>query len=225
MNKSMNRIIGSIATAAAMGTSAHAVVVNPGQVVALGGTSAASSVHLQGGSPGGATRLFEVRDSSNAVVFTGTLLFSWVDTPPFARRYYTMRLQKLTGVAGRQVVSVELSGFGTFQIDTNYRSDFAAAPFPDKVTRSADGETLRFDFPIGVTPGQNSQFFYVYTLSSQIQNTGTGRIILNTGEFGTITNVPMPAAPAACPGDATGDGVVNFADLNTVLTNFGQACP
>lgn len=26
-----------------------------------------------------------------------------------------------------------------------------------------------------------------------------------------------------CPGDVTGDGVVNFADLNTVLTNFGQS--
>ncbi len=30
---------------------------------------------------------------------------------------------------------------------------------------------------------------------------------------------------ATCPGDTTGDAVVNFADLNEVLSNFGQPCP
>jgi hypothetical protein len=31
--------------------------------------------------------------------------------------------------------------------------------------------------------------------------------------------------PASCPGDLNGDNVVNFTDLNGVLTNFGQPCP
>jgi hypothetical protein len=30
------------------------------------------------------------------------------------------------------------------------------------------------------------------------------------------------AAPAQCPGDTNGDNIVNFADLNTVLSSFGQ---
>ena len=33
--------------------------------------------------------------------------------------------------------------------------------------------------------------------------------------------VPLPN----CTGDANGDGVVNFADLNTVLANFGSNGP
>lgn len=35
----------------------------------------------------------------------------------------------------------------------------------------------------------------------------------------------MIAAPATCPGDANGDGVVNFSDVTSVLGNFGNACP
>lgn len=33
------------------------------------------------------------------------------------------------------------------------------------------------------------------------------------------------SGPAPCPGDATGDGVVNFADLNAVLSDFGASGP
>jgi hypothetical protein len=29
--------------------------------------------------------------------------------------------------------------------------------------------------------------------------------------------------PAPCPGDANGDNIVNFTDLNAVLTAFGQS--
>jgi hypothetical protein len=33
------------------------------------------------------------------------------------------------------------------------------------------------------------------------------------------------AALGPCPGDAKGDGVVNFADVNEVFSNFGAICP
>lgn len=37
----------------------------------------------------------------------------------------------------------------------------------------------------------------------------------------SVVNAP----PAPCAGDANGDGTVNFADISTVLANFGSACP
>jgi opacity protein-like surface antigen len=221
----MKRMMLGVAAAMAVGSAAQAVVVNPDSVVALNGTTAALSPYLLGGSPGGTTRFFEVRDSSNNVVFSGTLLLSFTDANPFGRRYISMRLQGLNGQGGRSVVGIELSGYGLFNIDTNHRTDFAPALFPDKVTRSEDGDTLRYDFPVGVTPGQNSQFVYIFTQAPALANTGTGRILLNTGEVGTITDVPVPVNPQACQGDTNGDGVINFADLNSVLTNFGDDCP
>lgn len=34
----------------------------------------------------------------------------------------------------------------------------------------------------------------------------------------------VPVCPGQVPGDANGDGVVNLADLNLVLANFGRSC-
>jgi hypothetical protein len=37
-------------------------------------------------------------------------------------------------------------------------------------------------------------------------------------------HVTVVRGPDSCPGDTSGDGVVNFLDLNSVLSNYGQAC-
>jgi predicted lipoprotein with Yx(FWY)xxD motif len=46
-----------------------------------------------------------------------------------------------------------------------------------------------------------------------------------SGSARVFFSVPLPAAPAPCPGDLNGDKIVNFADLNGVLSNFGAPCP
>jgi hypothetical protein len=38
-----------------------------------------------------------------------------------------------------------------------------------------------------------------------------------------IAGVYLPSL-TNCPGDTNGDNIVNFADLNTVLTNYGEEC-
>ena len=43
--------------------------------------------------------------------------------------------------------------------------------------------------------------------------------------MGKKENAVLAAAPPACPGDATGDLMVDFDDLNLVLTNWGGAGP
>src|SRR5690606_27894292 len=41
------------------------------------------------------------------------------------------------------------------------------------------------------------------------------------GDHDGVATVDLGAIEARCPGDATGDGLVDFADLNATLTMFG----
>ncbi len=45
-----------------------------------------------------------------------------------------------------------------------------------------------------------------------------------SGSDSSVANITITGTPL-CPGDATGDGSVNLADLNLVLANFGSAGP
>jgi hypothetical protein len=47
---------------------------------------------------------------------------------------------------------------------------------------------------------------------------------LESGSAFVFRSVRLPAA-SICPGDLNGDNLVNFSDLNGVLSNFGQSCP
>jgi hypothetical protein len=47
---------------------------------------------------------------------------------------------------------------------------------------------------------------------------------LRYGSARVFLSLALPSA-SACFGDLNGDNVVNFADLNAVLSNFGNACP
>lgn len=229
MNRHLSRIHSTMIIAAGagavLGSSALADTVAPGASVTLGGTTPTLSPWLQGVSPGGTTRFFEVRDASNAVVFSGTLLVSYVDANPFGRRYANYRFQGTSGVAGRAISKVEFSGWGVNTVDTEYRSDFAPAPAPGAAERSPDGDTLTLTFGAPLAPTQTSQFFYIFTGAPTVASTGSARIVLNTGESAMVSGLPVPAPLVACDGDTNGDGVINFTDLNGVLTNFGEICP
>jgi hypothetical protein len=54
---------------------------------------------------------------------------------------------------------------------------------------------------------------------------GCMTIYLTTGEFVTIRTFAPGAPCPSCRGDVNGDGIVDFADLNLVLSNFGMTCP
>ena len=51
-----------------------------------------------------------------------------------------------------------------------------------------------------------------------------GDRIVNFADLNTVLAAFGSSGPGI-PGDVTGDGVVNFADLNLVLSRFGQECP
>jgi hypothetical protein len=95
---------------------------------------------------------------------------------------------------------------------------------PDAASRTASGTQVAFFFGDAVLlPGQDSRFFFIHTEATSFDSNVQARITLNTGETVIIGGLRGPAL-TDCPGDTNGDGVVNFTDLNTVLTNFGDDC-
>ena len=48
---------------------------------------------------------------------------------------------------------------------------------------------------------------------------------LESGSVYIIVSAAIPDGAQPCPGDATGDGLVDLGDLNSVLSTFGDSCP
>lgn len=80
------------------------------------------------------------------------------------------------------------------------------------------------------TPSPNTEGTSVTGISFQVDTSAPtgGRNVTVTNADGTATLtlafVVMPGI-APCPGDTNGDRIVNFADLNTILSQFGQTGP
>lgn len=209
-----------------IGGAALGDVFQPGQTLALEGTTPTLSPWLQGSVSGGISRFFEVRDGSNAVVFSGTLVLDFVQALPFGVQYANYRLVGTSGVGGRAVTSVQITGWRTSSVDAEFRSDLEPGTVPPSFAgRSLDGDTVTFLFTGGVPAGQDSRSSYIFSGATQLAPVGIARVILNTNELVEITGLPVPAPDIVCPGDTNGDGLINFSDLNAVLSNFGEGCP
>ncbi len=76
----------------------------------------------------------------------------------------------------------------------------------------------------GAWPGAHAQGV---THSRHVVNVTDGRLNPHSGLFGGVIQSGLNGVQllylGPCAGDANGDHVVNFADLNTVLSNFGQS--
>ena len=221
--------VGLASLVSALAPCALAVVVAPGETRALLGTNPTASPWLVAPSPFFVPGGFFVRGPDGvSAVFAGQWIVSFKIAPPLSLPILNYRLQTTYAEGTRRIVAVEFTGYAPFAIETEFLSEATNNNEPKRVVRSADGDTLRFEFETPILADQTTKFFYAMTNATQHANVGTMRVILNTGEIGIVNNFPVPVMPAAqapCPGDNTGDGVINFADLNSVLTNFGNACP
>ena len=213
-------------------SSASAVVVAPGQTRALLGTDSTASPWLVAPSPFAIPAGFFVPASDGVTaLFVGQALVSFKFVAPLSQPILSYRLQTTYAEGSRRIVAVEFTGYAPFTVEAEFQTEPSNYNEPKRVVRSAGGDTLRFEFETPILANQTTKFFYAMTNATQYANVGTMRIILNTGEVGVVNNFPVPVMPAGptdpdpCPSDITGDGVINFADLNSVLTNFGDACP
>jgi hypothetical protein len=223
---------GIVATLGLIGSSATAVVINPGQTSLVTGTTITQATWLNGPSPGASFHPVIVVDQADNVIYSCNLLISLRVTVPFAQPALSYRIQNTWAQdPSRRIVSVSFSGYKDLLVDAEFRTDIPGQAEPKRVSRSADGDTLTFEFESPIEGGiSESRFFFAFTNAVELVYDGTATVTLQTGESQTITDLPRPKfggalPPPTCEGDSNGDGVINFADLNGVLTNFGEDCP
>jgi hypothetical protein len=148
---------------------------------------------------------------------------------PFQNPIIRYAIEDPDAVGSHGIVEVAFLGLGRQVIDAGRLSNQnVSMPWPNRAARTPDGDVVAFEWDVPVPPPSGpigSQVFFVYSSAPLIDMNGRMRVTLNTGEQAIIQGVPVPTLGEACPGDTNADGVINFTDLNGVLTNFGEDCP
>jgi hypothetical protein len=87
-------------------------------------------------------------------------------------------------------------------------------------TFTGDSQGDLFGVSVSAAGDVNNDGFADFIVGAPFDdNNGTA-----SGAAFLIRSAALPASPPPCPGDVTGDEVVNFADLNGVLSEFGSPC-
>jgi hypothetical protein len=210
--------------AAAVCGSALAVPLAPGEQVNLNGTTSGQVSWLPGGVIGPTASLpFEIVDSQGGPVFQGTVTSDSVLSNELGTFRIDTRLKDMQAIGNRAVSRVDLVGFGPLQTNVNYSTSGLGDVGPSAASRTASGEQVSFFFNPFLFVSQDSYFFWIHTNAPAYRTDGQLRITLNTGESVVVTGVRVPVL-TDCPADTNGDGVVNFTDLNAVLSDFGEDC-
>lgn len=193
-------------------TLGSAALVNPGQTIPLSGTTSAASPDLVGGAiQNDALAPFQLSTPSLDFIGgnvqprvypsldLGTLIFS-------PRIRDTFNLASFLEFA--VITGLDYSGFAGFSTDVEYRTDGAGDQGPDSVSRSADGDTLSFDFSsagAAIAPPQESLFLSILSNATAWDNSGTITIHGKTDfASATVYSVTLTGMPAPVPLPAAG---------------------
>lgn len=220
-------IVCALAGVIATATTALAVPAHPGDVVNLNGTTSAAEPWLAGSAVDSVNEIpFTVVDAGGSPIFQGVFTSEPSASDILGTIRIRYRLRDMQAIGARRVVRVEILGFAGFQTNVDYRTDGVGDLGPNLASRTnGDGAQVSFLFanPF-LTPNLDSRYFHVHTNATLFREIGLARIVLNTNESVIVGGVHIPAH-SDCPGDVNGDGVINFTDLNTVLSEFGENCP
>lgn len=226
MRTGMNTRMMGLMLAAGMTATAWAVPLPPGSNnVPLAGTTAAAEPDLASVNIASVVRPFEIFSGGGALLFRGQLAATVSRSINTGTLIFSYRILNTQGGLNGVVARVEAESFAGFAVDANWRADGLGMSPPNQADRSGSGSVINYEF---LTPplfsGSTSRFFYAFTDATEFNTDGLATIYLSSGEFATV-RVFAPGAPCeTCRGDVNGDGVVNFQDLNEVLTNFGAEC-
>ena len=217
-----------LCAAVAVSGSALALPIHAGDVLNLNGTTVAAEPWLSGPSVDAATfTVFAVFDNGGHPVFVGEFLSQPFRSNTFGTIKINYELRNFQGVVGdRRVVRLEVFGYAGLQANVEYRADSTGDVGPNLVSRTnGDGGQISFIYANPPLLTHLDSFgLHIQTNATFFHEQGFARVVLNTGESAIIGNVHVPTL-SSCPGDTNGDGIVNFTDLNTVLSTFGENCP
>jgi hypothetical protein len=219
-------MLAGMSCAAMVCGAALAVPAQPGDVVNLNGTTLAAEPWLGGVSADGANLIpFTILDSGGNAVFQGAFTSSPSVSGILGTMTVSYRVRDTQAIGDRRVVRVDIFGFTGLQTNVDFRTDGLGTVGPNLASRTnGDGAQISFLFqnPL-LSSDLDSRFFYVHSNGTAFTENGLVRIVLNTNESVVIGGVHVPAL-TDCPSDTNGDGIVNFTDLNRVLSDFGQSC-
>jgi len=211
---------------------ASAVPVEPGEVVLINGADVADSPWLTGTGDVARFSAFEVRNEANVLIASGVVRSEHIRSEIFGTQIIQYRVENVQNFEGAvvRVSRVTPTGFAGLTTNADWRNAGPIGTAPTSVQRDVDpeGDRLQFGFTsANPRPGFDSPVFFIVTNATDFRTDGEVILRTNTGVDVVVTGVYAPAVPAraSCDGDTTGDGVINFADLNSVLTNFGGVCP
>lgn len=207
MNLSFHNVRGILSAAGlALGVyamPAPAVPINPGDTVALAGTTSAARPELAGDVLVDTIRPFSI-DLGGGLMITGSVQDRVVRSDADGTLDFYYRLFNDVDSSGTVdfVVREVYTGFST---DVDFRTDGLGTIGPDQAFRLAgSGEEVRFDFLADtVGPGEESRLFFIKTDATQYNDSGLGFIggfgFTGGGSTATISSyqpavVPVPAA-------------------------------
>ncbi len=204
--------------------SALAVPLAPGDQVNLNGTTSAQNSWYAGVNQDGTQIVpFTIRDAQNNPVFQGTFTAAAARSFELGTIRMRYRLRDMQVIGNRAISYIEINGYGGLQTNVDYSLDGLGDNGPSQAQRNASGVRLTYVFNPLLLASQDSYFFWAFTNGTSFADIGQARIVLNTGESVVLDDVRV-ATLTDCPGDTNGDGVINFTDLNTVLSSFGDDC-
>ncbi len=230
MNHQIKRsLIAVLASVAAFTASAFAVPLPPGSNnVFLPGTDTVAEPALAGVVIRDEIRPFQILSGGGALLFRGEVQHRIIRSNVTGSLYFLWRIRNTQDGLNGIIARVECESFKGYQINANWRDDFPTPiARPNQADRNGSGSVINYDF---LTPpffsGAESKFFFAFPNNVREYNAdGCLTIYLTTGEFVTMRTF-APGEPCdSCRGDVNGDGVVDFADLNEVLSAFGNVCP
>jgi len=197
-----------------------AVMVAPGTVHPLAGTTAAADPNLAGVVQADPLIPFEIVDASGAVIIRGNLQDRVVRSNSTGTMIFAPRLRELEAPSIRaEVIAMRVTGHGGAVEDIDYRTDGMGDVGPSTVSRSTgagDVLTFRYDSP-SIVPSDESLFTSILTDAEHFTRQGSTTIIARVAT-GQILSVTIERTHAPDP-DRDGDGVRDSLDLCPALPN------
>ncbi len=198
-------VLGAAVALAALTLSqqATAVVVTPGNTVALSGTTAIAQPDLVGAVIYEQLIPFQISDGLGNVIIQGNLQDRVMQSANTGELIFAPRLLDMTAPSGDAWISgYDLNGYNGWLTDVDYRTDSLGDEGPNQVSRSADGDQLDFRIFAGVlTPPEESYFTSVH--SDAFNYDLSGMITLYAqNDFGAqyyTTEIGAIAAPSPVP--------------------------
>ena len=182
---------------------ARAVMLDPGGLETLSGTTASDQPDLAGVVLEDTLRPFVITWGGNHSI-TGTVQDRVVRSDVDNTLIFSYRILNDATSDG----SIRFAGrtdFTGYLTDVNWRSDGLGTKAPGSASRSADGSDVSFFFngPMSIDPGEDSYFFYIKTNATAYNEAGKGTIAATGGGnggrfalFDTFQPLPVPVPNA-----------------------------